>query len=477
MKKYLTLLFAGLALCATAFGLAVKGQPFTKTEAATKELEFDDDGLIKLGTCFGDYNQKESEHFNDFTSEYNVDSLVPVVIRDNIPYGFAVVSVGNGAGNVTIKINDNETKTLNQLDNSLAVFSKQDLYWTKYDEGKGYVDLISYKVLFRLPFNETDDDGMKYVDSKLYERIAHLFNDYLFTDEDKAYLQEMEVEGEKIKYSIPALDKVNDENKEPKCGGATAYAWCNKLSATKGESSVPYWTLAGSGSRKTVRWYANTTTDCLLHDNQIGVRPVIRIKYSKSGGGSSKSSTPSNVDGALIAGIITGTLGAGALIAFLIMWSTKAKVPGFKAPGWYYAIIFVATACCCVSITTLSTSASGGGGSGGGASCFKIGYYVQTTQDSGNGVVQVGYTAWLFRSDGTVSYCSYLEDTASASDFRADNYMNGTYKVAGSKLTISIPETYINNFGTVGGTYVYTIQNCQRLYINGRDAYHWVRGE
>ena len=117
----------------------------------------------------------------------------------------------------------------------------------------------------------------------------------------------------------------------------------------------------------------------------------------------------------------------------------------------------------------------------GGAGGFTYGYYVQTGQDSGSaggiGYVQVGYSAWLIKSDGTASYCSALQDSANASDFKADGYMVGTYKISGSKLTITIPEKYINNFGTVGGTFTYTIKNSKYLYYGGAEAYHWVRGE
>ena len=54
--------------------------------------------------------------------------------------------------------------------------------------------------------------------------------------------------------------------------------------------------------------------------------------------------------------------------------------------------------------------------------------------------------------------------------------MTGTYKISGSKLVISIPKHEIKNFGTVGGTYTYTIKGCDN-FSNSDGAYKWVRGE
>ena len=127
-----------------------------------------------------------------------------------------------------------------------------------------------------------------------------------------------------------------------------------------------------------------------------------------------------------------------------------------------------------VGLGCLAGGMTGGGASGG--SCFKTGYYVQQGQYSGGGIAQVGYTAWLIKADGTCSYCSHVTDTKNASDFAPDNYMTGTYKISGSKLVINIPKHEIQNFGTVGGTYTYTIKGCEN-FQNSDGAYKWVRGE
>ena len=76
----------------------------------------------------------------------------------------------------------------------------------------------------------------------------------------------------------------------------------------------------------------------------------------------------------------------------------------------------------------------------------------------------------------TVSYSSRVEDNKSASDFSPDNYMTGTYTISGSKLTIDIPKHEIKNFGTVGGTFTFTIKGCDS-FQNSTDTYIWVRGE
>ena len=188
---------------------------------------------------------------------------------------------------------------------------------------------------------------------------------------------------------------------------------------------------------------------------------------SSAPGGSAEPSKPtsSDVNGGLIAGIITGVIGVGALTAFLIIWGKKAKAGGFKAPGWYFAIIFIAVGCCGASIITLSTTVTGGGGGGS----IKFGYYVESGEPySGGGIAQVGYTAWLIKSDGTFAYCFSLEDRDRATDFRAGD--TGEYVLEGSKISME----FSNPLGTYKQTY--TIKG-DKLYYAGSEAYHWVRGE
>ena len=489
MKKHLTLLFAGLALCATAFGLAVRGQPFTKTEAATtKSITLDENGMCKLGSYPQDVTTSVSAidvknngamkqtSYGEKYYIYNNSKYVIIETASVDPEGSSGKTLSNG---------ENADSYNNQTN---VVVEFKDIEWQLLKEGeKNTAYLISTRILDREIYNS--GSRVTYDQSSLNEYLNTNFKDMAFDNNDNLYLVGGSESISKVQIDIPTKEDIDINSYEDKnLKQASDYAILKNLtshSAYNHGVGVPftnagYWlnTFSSEGDRVQVCWAKVAYTSCLIDDPKIGVRPVIQVNYSKGSGGGSpskSSSTPSNVDGALIAGIITGTLGGGALIAFFILWSKKAKVPGFKAPGWYYAIIFVATACCCVSIITLSTSASGGGGASG-SSCFKTGYYVQQGLYSGGGAVQVVYTAWLLKSDGTVSFCSRIKDKTSASDFDPDNYMTGTYEISGSKLTITIPKHEIQNFGTVGGTYTYTIKGCD-TFKDSVDTYKWVRGE
>lgn len=488
MKKHLILLFSGLALGAVSFGLFSSDIQTKQADAASSpKLEFDDDNKITLGSFPLEYDAKRSAQLNN----QEIDpSTSDVFFDDTAFFGFKIgdekyslLGASVSTNDDSIMLSDGKT-TAKSINGQMCIFKFVDLKWVKYDEGEDYIELISDFIVFRHNFHDSWPDNLKYVDSGLYEVLNDSFIRFAFSDEEREYLQPMSIEDKSdVKISIPELTKVTSS--EPKCSGGSDYAICQTLSSIKGYKHGPYWTRTQSSTsdRKEVRWYGSETTSCLYTDPQIGVRPVIRVKASqvKSGGSSSSKSSGGSISTSAILGIIFGTIGAGALIAFLVLWSKKIKLnPGFKAPGWYYAIIFVATACCAVSVISFSVDVSGGGG-GGGSGCFVPGYYVQTGQDSGtsNGIafVQVGSTAWLLKADGTASYTGHLEDAENASDFSPDNYMTGTYTVSGSKLVITIPKTEIPNFGTVGGTYNYTIKNCKYLYSGNTEAYHWVRGE
>ena len=117
---------------------------------------------------------------------------------------------------------------------------------------------------------------------------------------------------------------------------------------------------------------------------------------------------------------------------------------------------------------SFSVDASNGEGGGLGIG-LKYGYYTQaTSQGSSGNAVQVGYTGWLIKSDGTCYYCGYLEDVQNASDFR--NESAGTYTYSGGKISMTIS----NPMGTFTNTYSYSGGN---LYYGSTLAYKWVRGE
>lgn len=491
MRKHVVFLMTGLVLCAASIGF-FRTNTYQRVEAASSsKLSYDEEGKITLGSFPLNFNIKQSEdatgeRLDDFITGIDGSSslgVINITTVDGKKYGFipagTTINKDGGANVGDAKLPSGVTEIKYATDKS-GVFDFADLKWVKYEETDDYIDFISDYIIYRDVFDD-GGNGPDYENSTLCNHLNNEFVKIAFSKEDKEYLVQKDIGGSQRYVDIPKLDKVDSGNGEPSCSGPSDIAILNHISSKESYKNAPYWTQDKSGSRVSVRWYNKTVTDCLTFDDNIGVRPVIRIDSNKlgpfkSGGSSSKTTTPSNVNPAIPIGIIFGVLGVGSLAAFFILWNKKLKEdPQYKAPGWYYAIIFVATAFCCVSIITFSTQ-SAGGGAGGGASCFKTGYYVQVGQHSGNGIQQVGYTAWLLKSDGTVSYCSALEDNAKASDFRPDNYMTGTYTISGSKLTINIPKHEIKNFGTVGGTYTYTIKGCDS-FQNSADTYKWVRGE
>ena len=492
MRKYVVFLLTGLVLCAASIGF-FRTNTYQRVEAASSsKLSYDEEGKITLGSFPLNFNIKQSEdatgeRLDDFITGIDGSSslgVINITTVDGKKYGFiptgTTINKDGGANVGDAKLPSGVTEIKYATDKS-GVFDFADLKWVKYEETDDYIDFISDYIIYRDVFDD-GGNGPDYENSTLCNHLNNEFVKIAFSKEDKEYLVQKDIGGSQRYVDIPKLDKVDSGNGEPSCSGPSDIAILNHISSKESYKNAPYWTQDKSGSRVSVRWYNKTATDCLTYDNNIGVRPIIRIKASmigKSGGGSSSNKEPTSLppsNPAIGVGIAFGVIGLGALIAFFILWSKKLKEdPKYKAPGWYYAIIFIASACCCISIITFSTQSTPGGG-GGGASCFKTGYYVQVGQHSGNGVVQVGYTAWLIKSDGTVSYCSALEDNNSASDFRADNYMSGTYTISGSKLVIEIPKTEIKNFGTVGGTYTYTINGCEE-FKNSVDTYKWVRGE
>ncbi len=351
----------------------------------------------------------------------------------------------------------------------------EDLKWEVLSTGNGYADLISTRIINRQFFGST----VNYIGSTIYYFNNDVFYHLAFNENDKTYLKSFD---DKDPYYVElpteaALKDYEDKYLEyPSDFAIASYLSANHQSGKQTYVNAPYWskTITVEGDRIKVFWCDSYVTNCVPGDTKIGIRPVIRVAYKSSGGGgtssSSKSSTTNSGNVTLGVGISFTIIGAGGLIAFFIIWAKKN--PSGKPPIW---IIICLAGFLVVSVVGLGSLAGGMTG-GGGASCFKTGYYVQVGQYSGNGIAQVGYTAWLIKSDGTASYCSHITDTTSASDFAPDNYMTGTYKIQGSKLIIEIPKHEIQNFGTVGGTYTYTIKGCDN-FQNFDGAYKWVRGE
>ena len=309
-----------------------------------------------------------------------------------------------------------------------------------------------------------------------------------FSNDDLKYLVYGNEGLLKVQINIPEKDDVDlDKYEDKNLKQASDYAILKNLTSHSAYNhgvglpylNAGYWlsTLSSEIDRIQVCWAKVAYAQCLMDDPKIGVRPVIQVNYKENSGGEgggsvtpSKSSSGGSGNVTLGLGISFTVIGAGGLIAFFILWAKKH--PSGKPPIWIIASLAGSLVISVVGLGCLAGGMTGGGG----ASCFKTGYYVQTSQYSGGGIAQVGYTAWLIKSDGTASYCSSLNDKTNASDFVADGYMTGTYKINGSKLIIEIPKHEIKNFGTVGGTYTYTIKGCEN-FQNSDGAYHWVRGD
>lgn len=440
---------------------------FNQVSAKTNYLSFVD-GIAKLGRypqtmTDEDVNKIKSGNFNEETGWYEYDGKE-----------YAIITVGIDTVYQDSIIFDNGELAKN-YQNVEKAFLVEDIKWEILSSGNGYVNIIPTRVIDRQKF---DTNGNKnYLESSIYE-----FNNTKFlkpfTEDEIKYLKSFDTKN--LYYvNLPEESDIKDY-KDEKYEKPSDYAIASCLSYKEGFENAPYWTktITAEGDRIKVEWSKKEITNCVVGDSKIGVRPILRVDYKGAKDSSATSDSIGNVNVGLILGITFSIIGGASLIAFFILWAKKH--PSGKPPVW---IIITVAGSLLITIIGMSCFAGGisSGSSGGGSGEFKYGYYVQTGQDSGTAggidYVQVGYSAWLIKSDGTASYCSTLQDSANASDFSADGYMVGTYKISGSKLTITIPEKYINNFGTIGGTFIYTIKNGKYLYYNGREVYHWVRGE
>ena len=476
MKKSLLLLFAGLVLSSVSLGCFMKTPAPLKADASPKQLELDADKKITLGSFPINYDGDFTEQFfsgqvdeNDFIEVGGIDGATVYDHKgSNVLVKGDIQSDSSNEVEATYQLTYGYT--ISEAKQYPAAFYKgKELKWSLLEKSKDYYDFILDTIFFRSTFNDSNNNEMKYGDSKLFRILNDEFYHIAFSDEENIYLSLVsEDEKENAYITLPSQSQI--KKSEPECV-AGDLAILSNLSAKDGYAHAPYWTkTSAGGDRKVVRWFDKEYTNCLLTDPKIGIRPVIRIstkliKGATSGGGGTSTPTSANVP--LIIGIITGVLGIGALIAFFMMWSKKLKKdPTFKMPGWYYAIIFVITITCCVSIITITTGTTGGGSIG---CSFKTGYYLQSTPKSSSGnAVQVGLNCYRFNSDGTVNFCAACE-TADASDFWADSG-NGTWKANGCTLYV----TYNSYYGT--NSFKLTISGT-KLYYGNTEAYHWVRGE
>ena len=492
MKKSVWLFLAGLFSFALGAGSLLhhfNGKEVKAVEAKDEVsyVTFDEKGVFKLGS----YPQNV---VTDITAQEikNGGSKKGTSQREYYIYNSKMYSIIDSAvvdeeGSSGRKLSSGEEVNSYQAKNDV-VFEFSDIEWQLLKKGENDTAyLISTRVLDRQIYNAYSATHVTYEKSELFQFLNEGFKWMAFTNADKAYIVDANGSVDNSVMAIPARDDVDlDKYQDANLKQASDFAILQNLSSHSAYNhgvgvpytNVGYWldTLSPDQDRVDVCWAKVAVSHCLMDDPKIGVRPVIHVHYKEGGSGGGSSGTPSSTtpssnggNATLGIGIAFAVLGAGGLIAFFVIWAKKH--PSGKPPIWIVASIAGSLV---VSIAGLGCLA--GGMTGGGGNCLQAGYYVQTSQYSGGGIVQVGYTAWLIKSNGSASYCSHLKDNQNASDFAPDNYMTGTYTISGSKLIIEIPKHEIKNFGTVGGTYTYTIAGCNS-FKNTIDTYHWVRGE
>ncbi|MBQ7996027.1 MAG: hypothetical protein IJ247_07455 [Bacilli bacterium] len=496
MKKSLGLFFFGIFTTALGIGFLSSSLKHSaqKVEAASdiSYVKFDDEGIVRLG----EYPQNIVTTVS--ADDIKTNGTVTTTTGGNKYYTYhnkkyaiienAVVDTEGSSGRILS--NGEAINNYNGQSNVVIEFNTiewQLLKIDKNDTDKAY--LISTNILDREIYNQSLAEHVDYYHSSLFNYLNNNFKEMSFSNDDLKYLAYGSGGLTKFHIDIPEKDDVDLDGYEDKnLKQASDYAILKNLTSHSSYNhgiglpylNAGYWlnTLSSETDRIQVCWAKVAYSQCLMDDPKIGVRPVIQVNYKENqgggGGGSttpSKSSTTNSGNVTLGLGITFTVLGAGGLIAFFILWSKKH--PSGKPPIWIIASL---AGTLVISVVGLGCLAGGMTGGAGGASCFKYGYYVEDGLRSGGGVVQVVYTAWLVKSDGTACYSSRVNDNVSASDFAPDNYMSGTYKIQGSKLIIEIPKHEIKNFGTLGGTYTYTIKSCGN-FQNSDGAYHWVRGE
>lgn len=491
MKKSLGLFFFGIFAVATGIGCfsaTFNNKNITKVEAASTEyVKFDENGLVRLG----EYPQNIVTNIS--AEDIKTNGTVTTTTGGNKYYTYhnkryaiienAIVDTEGSSGRILS--NGDEINYYNGQSNVVIEFNTIEWQLLKIDKNEDIAYLISTNILDREIYNQSLAEHVDYYHSSLFDYLNKNFKEISFSNDDLKYIASGSEGLTKFHIDIPEKDDVDlDKYEDKNLKQASDYAILKNLTSHSAYNhgiglpylNAGYWlnTLSSDIDRVQVCWAKVAYAQCLMDDPKIGVRPVIQVNYKENQGGGGGSVTPSISSTAnsgnvtLGIGISFTIIGAGGLIAFFILWAKKH--PSGKPPIWIIASLAGSLV---LSVVGLGCLAGGMTGGGSGASCFKYGYYVQTGQ-YGSG--QVGHTAWLIKADGTASYCSYVYDTTNASDFAPDNYMTGTYKINGSKLIINIPKHEIPNFGTVGGTFTYTIKGCEN-FQNSDGAYHWVRGE
>ena len=511
-NKLRALLFSSLGIVAIGVGFfAGSLKSYQGVYAASKKTNIKvNDGIVELGSFPQSIIKPDSEEFTKIKNEGQHTEEVYTYNGEKYLYMQSVEYWTEGGG----KYEDGSSLI---ADGQPAFFKFEPIKWhVLYDDKDQNVTFLYAKyaldtMAWQTDFTEVDNSNA-YVGNNPnipaydweYSTIRNYLNDGFynntFTSTEKGYLKKFTTKASESSSEKDVEDYASiispskfDEYKSSKKikGGASDYAkskrlsyhwhnyescfiWLNNYKNKVETKYVQYarGTNVGDGGFSE---RANTTIN--------GMRPMIALDLSKvtvgaatdepgSGGGGS-------VSAALIIGIIFSIFGMGGLTAFMILWAKGKLGPKF---GLKFIIPVIASAVLITSVgfvclagysTTKVSGLTGIGGGGGGlGGCkFKTGYYLQSTakyENSNDNIVQVGLSCYLFRSDGTVSYCAAC-DREDASDFVGDSG-SGSWTKSGCSLTF----TYNTPMGSVNPTM--TISGTKLLY-NGREAYHWARGE
>ena len=502
-NKLRTLLFTSLGVVSLGVGFFVNhGQEYKAAQAKNKLTEIEvKDGMVEFGLYPQTIVLPSDEKYDDIKSSSH-DGVIYTYNNDKYTYVSATIPCSEGGGTYS-----DGTSVYSIAE---GFFKWEPIKWHVLytDEDQNATFVFANQVLDVFPWqalvDKTDDNNWKvegtdypatnWEKSMMRDLLNGVFYNDSFSETEKGYMKEFNNNSKYIANSKETKDHVTiispvlfDQYKNSKSikGGASDYAkavgvkyhfhsydstffWVNRAKDTNDSSKyVDY-------VRGTEVNGGGFSLSADINDG-IGTRPMIALDLSKVAvGGTIKEETKgkTTVSTSLIIGIIFSIFGMGGLITFLLLWS-KGKL----APAMGLKVIIPILAACVV-VTSVGffslTSYSSKGGSGGGIGCtFKSGYYVQSTApDSGTSggisFVQVGMSCYLFKSDGTVKYCASVEK-ADASDFVADSG-HGTWTKSGCSLSFN----YVTPMGSASATM--TISGDKLLY-NGKEAYHWVRGE
>lgn len=509
-NKIRALLFSSLGIVALGVGFfAGSSKSYQGVYAASKTNIKVDNGIVELGSYPQSIVKQDSEEFTNILT--NGQSNGDVYTYSNEKYAFI-----NSVQYYHDQLGDGKYEDGSDVvnDGQAAFFKYEPIKWIYlYDDKDQNVAFLYAKYALDAMVWQADVTVIgeytgfisNYPDIPAYDWEKSSVRGYLnngfyndaFDSKEKGYMKQFTTKaGESTSkndvkdYASIISPKTFKEYKTSKNikGGASDFAKSKALHYHYRDYGTCFiWLNGYLNEEHTLRVHTIRGNEIGSYDAETsanesgrGVRPMIALDLSKvtmgvvaQGGGSSSGGT--NV--ALILGIIFSIFGIGGLVTFMVLWAKGKLGPKFSMkiiiPIIAAAVVVSSAGLICLASYT-TTRVPGLNQSGGGVGCtFKTGYYLQSTaKDSGTAgginFVQVGLSCYLFRADGTVSYCAAVEQE-DASDFVADSG-NGTWSRSGCTFKFN----YTTPMGSSSATL--TISGTKLLY-NGREAYHWVRGE